>query len=228
MEPDTRNFSTIVLDAMRAKNISVEKLSQLTGISDRYVSTLIDEDFKKLPAAPYVHGYVLRIAEALGMDGESLWQEYLRGSAVIRRSGRNDTLPQNRFLTPNVNKKAIGLVAVAIVVIAYGLWRLPALRGTPDITLYNIQDMMVVATSTFTISGKINPADQLTINRELVYPDKNGAFSKIFTLRPDEFNTFDFKVTRFLGRENTTTRQIFYKTPTSTPVVAPEPSNGSF
>ena len=199
---------------LRTKGVTTDKLAQLTGISDRYLSALLGDEGEKLPPAPYVHGYVLRIAEALGMDGEELWEEYQRDGGKLRRSGKRDTLPQNRFVTPQVNKRVLGIGLLVLLIVVYGIIRFPSIIGMPTLALENIEDMMIVSTSTFTILGSMNPVDELTINGEAVYPESDGRFSRAVELEPG-FNTFEFRVKRFLGKENVLVRQLFYRTETS-------------
>lgn len=224
MEPEARNtFTETLLEALRTKGVTTEKLAQLTGISDRYLSALVGDELEKLPPAPYVHGYVVRIAEALGMDGEALWREYPKDPGTLRRSGKRDTLPMNRFTTSQINKRVLGIGVLVVLIVAYVIIRLPSIVGMPSLELANIEDMMVVSTSTFTIAGSMNPADELTINGEAVYPENTGTFSRVVDLEPG-FNTFEFRVKRFLGKENVLVRQIFYKV--STPGTRIEQSNG--
>ena len=229
MDPETRQeaktFGAIVIDAMRSKNFTIEKLSQVTGVSDRFLTYLVNGECEKLPAVPYVYGYVMKIAEALGIDGASLWQDYLKGSASLRRSGKGDALPTNRFVTPELNPRVIGAVAIAILIIGSLVFRLPALLGVPTVTLNGFPDALVVEEPTYRILGTIDPADELTINREPVYADTNGVFERIVTLEPG-FNTFEFRAKRFLGKERILVKQIFYRaatqTSTSTFPYAPE------
>jgi hypothetical protein len=216
MEPETQgSFSEMLLEALRTKGVTTEKLVQLTGISDRYLSALVAGDLEKLPSAPYVHGYVLRIADALDMDGEALWGMYLKHAGGLRRSGKRDTLPQNRFVTSQINKRVLGIGALLVLVLVYVIVRLPSIVGMPSLTLANVEDMMTVSTSTLTILGSMDPADELTINGEAVYPESDGTFSRTVELEPG-FNTFEFKAKRFLGRENVLVRQVFFRPATTT------------
>jgi hypothetical protein len=210
-----RSISELLQETLRTKSISVEKLSLLTGISDRFIANLLDGERKRLPAAPYLHGYILKIAEVIGVDGESLWKEYQRETQGIRRSGKDDVLPQNRFETSRLSKRAIGIAAAVLIVIVYLAIRLPSILGTPALTITAPVDMQVVTTSTLSISGTMDPADELTINGSPVYPEKNGAFVRNVTLEPG-FTNFEFRATRFLGRENVISRQVFYRVTTST------------
>lgn len=212
MEQETKNLSSIILETLRLKGLTVEKLSQISGVSERFLSSLIEGNIEKLPPRPYAHGYLIRIAEALNLDGEKLWSEYLKNNEAIRRSGKNDQLPKNRFAIPALNKKIIALILAAIILISYALIRLPTLLGNPKLTIQNLTEERTIAKSSpFTIKGKINPKDQLAINGEIVY-SKDGDFEKIQELQPG-FNTITFKVKKFLGKERTVTKQIFYEPP---------------
>jgi cytoskeletal protein RodZ len=216
MEPETtRTFSETLLEALRTKGISTEKLSQLTGISERYLTLLVSEEYQKLPAAPYVRGYVMKIAEALSLDGAALWQEYIAGAAGLRRPGKRDMLPENRFVTPQFNKRVVVVGALIVLAVVYAIVRLPVILGAPQLTLRDFPDTRTITTSTLVISGTMNPADELTINDERVYPESTGGFSRTVTLEPG-FNTFTFRASRFLGRTTELVRQVFYQVPTST------------
>jgi len=215
MEERRNNLSSLILETLRAKNLSVEKLSQMTGVPERFLNLLIEERFEKLPAAPYVRGYLLKIAQALNLEGNRLWGEYLKDNALIRRSGKKDELPPNRFALSviTVNKKIIAFVGVLLILGIFVAIRLPSILGVPEL-IVDVEDDVVTSSSVITLSGTIELKDQLTINGELIYPDSNGAFTKTVTLEPG-FNTFVFNAKRFLGKERTAVKQIFYQTSTS-------------
>ena len=200
MEERRNNLSSLILETLRAKNLSVEKLSQMTGVPERFLNLLIEERFEKLPAAPYVRGYLLKIAQALNLEGNRLWGEYLKDNALIRRSGKKDELPPNRFALSviTVNKKIIAFVGVLLILGIFVAIRLPSILGVPEL-IVDVEDDVVTSSSVITLSGTIELKDQLTINGELIYPDSNGAFTKTVTLEPG-FNTFVFNAKRFLGR----------------------------
>ncbi|MDI6734544.1 MAG: helix-turn-helix domain-containing protein [Patescibacteria group bacterium] len=210
MEIETKNLSTLLIETLRTKSLTIEKLGVMTGISERFLNLLIEENFKKLPAAPYVHGYILKIAEVLNMDGEKLWQEYLKDHNSINRSGEKDKLPQNRFVTKSLNKKTVIIAIIIILILIYVIVRLPAILGKPPLALAEIANNTIVTEENYQITGEINPGDKLTINSEIVFADEEGKFQKTIKLNPG-FNTFEFKVKNILGRETALTKQVFYK-----------------
>ena len=103
-------------------------------------------------------------------------------------------------------------VFIAILILIYVGFRLPAIIGKPALTITNLpDDLKTVQAATFAVTGKIEPKDQLTINNEIVYPDETGAFQKELRLEPG-FNTFEFKVKKLLGQTTVIKKQIFYET----------------
>jgi len=210
MEEPTANLSTILVDALRTKNFNLEKLAELTGVSERFLELLIEEKFGRLPSVPYVRGYLMKIAEVLNLNGEKIWAEYLKDNETVHRSGRQDELPRNRFAAKGLDKKTILIIVVAVAIVVYLIFRIPDFLGGPQLTLFNLNENNVVREPDFNISGKMNPKDELTINGEIIYPQKDGRFEKVIGLQPN-VNIVTFKIKRFLGKEYTITRQIIYQ-----------------
>lgn len=210
-----RTLIDLIQDGLRLKGISVERLAQLTGISERFVESLVGEEYKKLPSAPYVRSYLIKIAQALGLDGNELWQKYLAESEFIRRAGERDTLPQNRFTVTRFNWKLVAAVLAGVIILIYVLLHIPALVDTYKFSV-NIPDNAVVSEASFVMQGTVDENDQLTLDGEILYPDSNGNFEKPVTLK-EGWNTFEFKVKRLLGSEKTFTKQIFYQSSTTPP-----------
>ena len=224
-EEERKNFASIIIEALKIKSISVEKLSQTTGVPENVIGLLINEKFDKLPAAPYIHGYLIKISGALELDGERVWKEYLSERDEIRKSGEQDVLPPNRFEIPKVNKKIAGVILGVVVVLIYGAWRLPSILGTPTVTFSDLSGgITVTKDQNFTITGVLGNGNSLTVNGETIAVDKNGAFEKAVVLNPG-FNTFDFEASKILGKTFSTTKQVYYQFegsssaafPTSTP-----------
>ncbi len=208
-------MGTHLAEAMRVKGMSTEKLAQTTNISERFIDLIIEEKYSKLPAAPYLHGYIVRIGEVLGIDGEALWGEHLAHESAVSRSGPSDLLPgTDRFQLPFGRRTIIALV-VSGVILLYVAFRLPGVFGKPELTL-SFEDGVIVTTSTFVLSGSADPKGELTVNGEVVYPNGDGTFTKQANLIPG-FNTFTVSVKRIMGAESSLVKQVFFKTaPTST------------
>ncbi|TSA45348.1 helix-turn-helix domain-containing protein, partial [bacterium] len=53
-ETNDQKLTNFILEALKLKGLTLDKLSQLTGVSERSLALLIEEKFDKLPPAPYV------------------------------------------------------------------------------------------------------------------------------------------------------------------------------
>ena len=211
MTPDVRNLPNTIINALKAKGLTIEKLAQTTGISDRFLESLIEERFEDLPPLPYVRGYLIKIAGVLGLDGEDLWRGYLRDNNLIKRSGKSDQLPTNRFVVSKLSGKLILVSLVVVSFIVFAVLRTPLFSDRLGLELINLpNDTTFTNDTTFNILGKVKSAYKLTLNGERIYPDSNGDFEKTIPLQ-EGFNTLVFNVKKFLGKERIITKQIFYQ-----------------
>ena len=182
------------------------KLSDLTDVPQRFISSLVSGDFNDLPSEPYIRGYLFKIAGILDADPNFLWRSF-RQSAEIRSSGSGDILPANRFGLKKVSNKKIWILLAALVLVGFLGFRINSILGKPtlDVSLPEVTVNHVVK-----VTGQVNPDDTLTLNNEVIYPDKGGRFEKEIQLEPG-LNTLEFRVKRYLGRETRVVKQVLYK-----------------
>ncbi len=217
MDPEQqRKLSSILLDAMQAKNITFEKLAAVTNISERFLEPLFVDDFSRLPALPYLHGYIAKIGTVLGLDGEEIWKAYFEENPAIKRSGKSDELPKNRFKKIKIDRRLIAGVIAGAVFLIFVVWRIQAYFGPPALALQDFSDNMAVEAKEYIIKGNVDPQNQLFLNGEQIYPSPNGDFEKTIELQPG-FNALSFRIKKFLGKEYTVEKEIFWKT-AETPV----------
>lgn len=206
----TMTIKEIVGEALHEKKMPVARLAEMTDIPERYVTMLLEGEQKGLPPAPYVRGYLIKIAGALGLEGQALWQAYKK-QLELKTSGESDKLPTNRFAFKRVNRgKIFVIVIVLAIVLVGGLW-VKALLGTGEIDIKNpVEESVITYEPSIDLRGKINPSDRLIINNEDMAIDTNGYFEKQYALEPG-INSIEFKVKRLLGKETTITKQIIYQ-----------------
>lgn len=59
------------------RKVSIDELSEFTKISRSYINAIESEEFKALPAAVYVRGFVTQIAKALKLESEKVALGYM-------------------------------------------------------------------------------------------------------------------------------------------------------
>lgn len=207
-----KNLNEIFQEAMALRNLDIAKLAELTDIPEMYLTALRDANFNKLPAAPYVRGYLIKIAEVLRIDPEALWLAYKNEN--IKTSGAQDKLPTNRFLLKPLRKRVFILGFLAILVIIYLAWQtdnLLGLLGVPKIEIINpASPTVIVNEPNFKLSGMADKRDKLTLNNEEIFVQEDGRFEKEISLQPG-INTIEFKAKRLLGKEVKVVRQVIYQ-----------------
>lgn len=211
MEPGLdKPLKDLLQEAVRGKALNSQRLQQLTGIPESYIQALLDGQTEKLPAAPYVRGYLTKIGQLLELDANRLWQLY-QEKGTPKTSGINDRLPTNRFTIKSLNKTVV-LVSILIIGMAiYGIVGASRLLAKPNLVIYSpANEQTLSASSTILVSGKINARDIIKINGEGVVVDDNGNFAKEYSLQ-NGFNAFEFSVKRLLGKETKTVRQVIYQ-----------------
>lgn len=210
MADNTKTLKDVLREAIELRGLTFDRLVELSDIPERHLLALRDGEFGKLPAAPYVRGYLLKVGEVLNVDGETLWRVY-KDETPIKKSGPQDKLPSNRFAIKSLNKKTVILGAVLLLVIIYLVWRAPSLLGTPSIEIVNpAANNYIANTPTIKLIGNINPSDKLIVNGEEILVGASGHFEKEFGLQPG-INTFTLVAKRFLGKETKLVRQIIYQ-----------------
>lgn len=212
---ELKKLKDTLKDEMRSAGVNIAKLAELTGIAPQYIQALVENDYGQLPAAPYVRGYLMKIAEVLETDGNDLWKQYSYESQ-IKRSGISDTLPSNRFAIKGTNKMGIGIAVAVLIALIYLIPILADFFGKPSLEVATpSSDSLVVSSSAYVIQGKVkNTEDRVFINETEIPVKPDGSFELQGELQEGP-NAFVITAKRFLGKSTTINRTVFFSTSTS-------------
>lgn len=76
---DASEFDGGFLQRVRLyKNISIDKMSDATRISRPYLMAVETNDYKQLPAAVFVRGFIVQVARQLGLDEQKAATSYMK------------------------------------------------------------------------------------------------------------------------------------------------------
>jgi len=206
-----QRFGDFVREQMRSKGITLQRLAEETEITPSYIKALLEGDNDNLPSAPYVRGYIKKIAQVLEADADVFWEEYEKGSS-IQRSGDKDMLPTNRYATRKTNTKGLLITIAILIVLAWSAPQIANFFGKPSLTLTSpTQETIVVTEHSYMLRGVIKRSDdKLLINAEEIPVQEDGSFSKEVSLQEGR-NVYQIVAKRFLGRETSITRTIVYQ-----------------
>lgn len=207
----SNNLSETLKEILESKGITLEKLSETTGVPKRYLEALISGEYKHLPAAPYTRGYILKIAKAFRLNGEELWETY-RNELSLKISGQNDKLSSNRFALPKkANKKNIIFIIISILVIVYLSFQWRNIFGTPKLEIITpASSEIFVNSNPFKVTGLTDQKNKLIINGEEIVINSTGWFEKDINLQKGP-NIIEFEVKKFLGKEIKISKQVIYQ-----------------
>lgn len=204
------DLKSLLSEALELRNVNHEKLAQITGISERYIWAIQNVELEKLPPAPYVRGYIKKIAEVLRLNHDEIWDLYKKEMSN-KTSGKYDTLPENRFAIRQLSRKQMFALVLGIIFLFYLIFNIGRLLGKPNLVISNPQQSIITTSENhMLLTGTLAQRDKLTINGEEVFIDTSGSFAKDFPLQMG-LNVIEFKAQRFLGREASATRQVLYQ-----------------
>ncbi len=205
-----KELKEILKEQMQAKGLTFEKIKLQTGIAERYLMAFLEGQKDKLPAAPYVRGYLMTIAAILELNGKELWETY-KDELTIKKSGPNDRMPINRFALKKASKNKIVIGLLVIFLIVYFTINANKVSGRPNLQIANPPEAtLTMASSTINLFGTVDVGAKLTIDGDEVLVDSTGHFQKIYALQPG-LNLIEFSAKNLLGKEAKATRQVIYQ-----------------
>lgn len=75
---ETTEFNGALLKKIREyKNVTIERMAEMTRISKTHINAIENEDLAKLPADVYVRGYVYQYAKVLKLNPDTVAASYL-------------------------------------------------------------------------------------------------------------------------------------------------------
>jgi cytoskeletal protein RodZ len=201
------SFTSFLNERLEKRGMSLRKLSDLSGINLRHLENISRGEYDKLPPAPYLRGYMLKLGEILEFDHEEWWNHF-KNQRAAASSGYADKLPRNRFAR-SAWTKPLAFTIAAIAIVAFLGFRFSKIIGKPDLTVDIKESSITVTSERFTVSGMLSNGDRLTINDESIPVNPDGSWAKEILLQPG-LNTLEIKAEKVLGRETDIVRQIMY------------------
>ena len=87
--PFDGEFSGPAIKLLREKrNLSMKQLADTTKIGSRYLELIEEENYKKLPARPYLRGFLVLYAKTLGYEPERLTADYMKRFDAAKNSAK--------------------------------------------------------------------------------------------------------------------------------------------
>ena len=86
---DITEFTGPVLRMLRdQRGLTVQNLADITKMSARYVEAIEDENYPRLPARPYLRGFLVLYAKTLGYEPDRIVTDYMRRYDAVASAAR--------------------------------------------------------------------------------------------------------------------------------------------
>ncbi len=166
------------------KGWTIAELSQRTKIQERFIQALENSDLSKLPAMPFVNGFLRTVSSELELKPEGI-------AAIFRRDFGEDD--KGKVIPNSLEKKEksfrwapstsvlIGVFALISVFGFYLVVQLKGLLGVPSLEIFQPQDQAVVGLE-IVIEGRTDPTATVSINGQKIKKNRNGTFSQTIGL----------------------------------------------
>lgn len=209
---DEQDLAKLLKESRQNKNLSLEKLSDLTKIQIYHLEALESGQFEKLPPMIYRDGILKRLAKFLEIDENKILEFCSKEKFSINNYAANNiVVPKKIFyfiLTPK--KLTLFLGSLFLISVSFYLWyQFNFLVGPPTLVIDPKEDI-VTGSDSITINGRTDNRVDLTINGESVYVASNGSFSKNVQLT-DGLNAVEIKAVNNFGKVNKIIRNILRK-----------------
>jgi cytoskeletal protein RodZ len=201
-----KTVGEILSEARKAKNLSIEKLSELTKIDERYIRALESDDCDKFPPQTFVKGFIRNLSLALDKDPDQM-------IAIFRRDYQTNcqTPPKRHRLNLNLplfhRTQILLIITITLVFFGYLGFQYRTVLLPPNLEIIQPQDKQVL-TSPVVIEGIASVDSTILINEtQKASPDDSGHFLSKITA---ENGNIEVKITatnRF-GRSTTKTIPI--------------------
>ena len=217
---DKKNFTEFLKEKRQSKNISLEKLSEITKIQLYHLEALEAGHFEKLPPSVYRAGIFKRLAKFLGIDEADFMEAYKNEIALSSAAPPNlsdinfsfqigDAPPKRNYYFILTPQKLIFLGGGLLLILlsTYIWYQFNFLIGPPNLAIDREEDF-VTKDDVILINGKTDSGIDLTINGEKMYVASNGSFKKEVRLA-DGVNIVEIKAVNSFGKVTKIIRQVF-------------------
>ncbi len=184
-----KHISDVLREERIKKGLSIEDVVASIKIRKSFITAIEEGNLSTLPSEAYALGFVKNYASFLGIS-ES------KATALFRReyeAAQQESAP--KFRKAMVRSKntfflnsARGIVALVVgfIVISYLVYQFSFLFIGPRLEIQSPKDNSVVRSNVVVVSGKTDPAANVSIDGDTVYVDLSGSFRKTLYVEEDK------------------------------------------
>lgn len=204
-----RTVGQLLKEERLKKGFSLEQIETATKIRAKFLTALENDDYFKLPAVPYIQGFVKNYSDFLGLRSSTILALFRRQFIQKKSEQKNMDAPLTETewqLTPN--KVIVFLVFILVGSLFFYFYsQYRQLHTPPPLVVESPPDDLVTEKAEISVYGKTDKDATLTINNEPVLVKEDGKFFKDFPVTVGN-NTLVIEATTRVGKKTAVTRRI--------------------
>jgi cytoskeletal protein RodZ len=192
-------------DARVSFSYDLHHVGKITNISEKFLESLEEGAYHKLPADVYVYGFLRKLAELYRSDPDILIEQYKKERGIHDQLNRTPVYKSYKEPKLTITPKTITLAAVVLFilfVLGYLIFQVNALNRPPFIKIAEPADGARITSSSLLVQGQTTPGTNLRINEQQVFVDSEGNFKQPVSISPGE-KILKFVATNNFGKEST-------------------------
>jgi len=202
-----KTVGELIKDARENKELSVQKLEEITKIKSAFIIAIEKEKWKDLPTLPIVLGFVKNLCHTLDIN-ENL------AVAVLKRD--YSLKPLNINPKPELSTKfswdpkltfIVGICIATIAIMSYLIFQYINFISPPKLRLESPKDNQIVVGKTVLVFGTTDKDVKLFVSNQPVLVDEDGKFLVNIGVIPETKEIIVKAISRS-GKESVVSRKI--------------------
>jgi transcriptional regulator with XRE-family HTH domain len=167
---------------------SLSEVSHRSGISEKFLRDLEGGYYHRLPANVYVVGFLKRLAEIYGVDGQQLEGQYKKEREIhesIHKYSSGQIYAKSKLSQFSITPKTLvlaGSIIIVLGVIGYLGYQVHAVNVPPNINIAQPKNGAMINTPSVLLAGTVDPGSKLSVNGQSIFVDGSGNFKQLVSV----------------------------------------------
>lgn len=188
-------------------------LEKKTGITEKYLQAIEENNFSSLPPArAYRLAYIREYANTINYDAEKAIRQFIKegGLEDIKIIHPKSGIKKIQFYLTSLIIRSILIIGIILIFLGYLVWQVKGIVTPPILNIYSPIEGSILTESEIIIEGITEKEAHLTINGQNTRVDEEGKFNTKINLS-EGVNVITITATKKHGKTVTITRHVVVK-----------------
>jgi len=222
-----QKLAEVLLAKRKSQKLSLAAVEKATRIKKEYLAALENSNYKVLPEAVYIRGFLRTLANFYKLDPVLLISKYRQETTkpkLVDIQGKGVNFRTNRLkepiivVTPRLISVTLGVI-IGIMIIGYLWYEISGFAVAPKLQItMPAKEEIQIKSDLIKIKGQTDNSASLTINQEAIPVNQRGKFNQQVRLQTGS-NILIIKATNRSGRETVKELNVIVKKQTQVNLV---------